>query len=245
MPMEKYMFSAKATAAHFKFLDSKPAFGDEFTISLYGDKPDTKSATYPGLSRGGISFGPCTVKIEAKDNGNGEYTTVVTTSIQNFNVKGFVTADLLEGGLVTHYRREWYDGPKQKTARITPLPAKFENLKVGGVDYSPILQLPEHFHHDDGRRQLYLNDVASNNNPVAIAPDPSYPRRIQGQNCEVEVSADTRRIRIANFGIVYFADWKWQDTGKSAQHLTLVGLDLRNPGGGGGGTVDGNGSPFP
>ena len=243
--MEKYLFNAKATAAHFTFLDSKPPFGDEFTISLYSETPDRKSATFPGLSRGGISFGPCTVTIDASDDGNGVYTTTVTTSVQNLNVKGFVTVDLLEGGLVTQYRREWYDTRREKVARVAPLPVKFQNLKVCGEDYSPILQLPEHFQYDATQRQRLLDDPSTPNDPQEIAQAPTFPRRVPAQNCEFEVSGDTRRIRIANFGIVSFADWKWTDTGKSAHRLTLIGLDLRNPGGGGGGTVDGNGSPYP
>jgi hypothetical protein len=65
----------------------------------------------------------------------------------------------------------------------------------------------------------------------------------------IEVSADTRRIKIPGFGIVSIADWTWYagddsfPANNKAQSVQLIGLGLRNPGVGGVAGVTGNGGP--
>jgi hypothetical protein len=247
--MEKYVFSAKAVAAHFSFTNGHPDFGDEFTLTYHSEAPgevqrDTGSRTGPE-----ISFTNSSVHISCA-KGDGVYTTIVRSALQGLNVHDVLTADSLECGLMTVYREEWYGDPaRPKRARAIPLPAVIRNLQVHGTPFRPgeELRLPEHFSYDDARRARYLNGEGPEIEPVGVSTAPGSP--VPTPRGHVEVSADKRRITIPKFGIVDFADWMWQppDTrtpARTAQSVQMIRLDLKNPGSGGASRVSGNGSPF-
>ncbi len=248
--MAKYLYSAKAVAAHFQFTDGNSHYGEEYTLVFHGEAPGEQHKDTGARSGPEISFSNSSVHISCKKE-SGVYTTLVRSTLKNFNVKDVLTADSIESGIMTVYREEWYsDEARPKRARAIPLPPVIENLKILDVPFrlGQELQLPEHFGYDDGRRAKYLNGEGREIEPVGIAP--ASGRRIPTSRGEIEVSADTRRISVPNFGIVYIADWKWQPQdaytpANSAHWVEMVRLELSNPGSGGGGGVGGDGTTGP
>jgi hypothetical protein len=247
--MEKYVYSAKAVAAHFNFTNGHPDFGDEFTLTYHSEAPGEVRKDTGGRSGPEISFTNSSVQISCT-KGAGVYTTIVRSSLQNLNVNDVLTADSIECGLMTVYREEWYVDPaRPRRARAIPLPAVIQNLRIHGVPFRPgqELRLPEHFSYDDARRARYLNGEGPEIEPVGVSAAPG--RRVATARGDVEVSADTRRITIPNFGIVDLADWMWQppDTrtpARTAQLVQMIRLELKNPGTGGASGTVGNGTPF-
>jgi hypothetical protein len=121
------------------------------------------------------------------------------------------------------------------------------NLKVCGVPYElgEQLELPKPFLLDADSREAYFRGDGDQIEPEGISAAPG--RRMRTGRGEIRISADTRRIAIPKFGIVYFADWIWKPPNihipaKTAQWVQLVKLHLKNPGSGGGGGVGGNGT---
>ena len=247
--MEKYIFSAKAVAAHFNFTNGHPDFGDQYTLTYHSDAPGEVRRDTGGRSGPEISFTNSSVHISCAKS-DGVYTTIVRSALQGFNVHDVLTADSIECGLMTVYREEWYGDPaRPKRARAIPLPAVIQNLQIHGVPFrlGQELRLPEHFIYDDARRTKYLNGEGPEIEPVGVSAAPGL--RVATSRGDIEVSADTRRTTIPKFGIVDFADWMWQppDTrtpARTAQWVQMVRLELKNPGSGGGSGVSGNGSPF-
>jgi hypothetical protein len=247
--MEKYVFSAKAVAAHFSFTNGHANFGDEYTLTYYSEAPGDVRKDTGGHSGPEISFANSSVQITCT-KANGVYTTEARSSLQNLNVNDVLTADSIECGLITVYREEWYPDPaRPRRARAMPLPAVIRNLKIHGVPFrlGQEVRLPEHFNDDDARRATYLNGEGPDIEPVGISAAPG--RSVATAHGDVAISADTRRITIPKFGIVDLADWMWQppDTrtpARTAQTVQLIRLDLKNPGTGGGSTVSGNGTPY-
>ncbi len=150
--------------------------------------------------------------------------------------------------VITEYREPWYYDPgRPRHPRILPLPPVYDDLTIYGYPYTRDLKLPAPFAFSERQRADYLSGIGPDIQPTPIASDPDYPGKIAAPNGKViEVSADTRRIRIEDFGIVYFADWKWlpldHECCKNAQWVELLRFDLGNPGGGGAGGAGGGGS---
>jgi len=247
--MDKYVYSAKAIAAHFNFTNGHPDFGSEYTLTYHSEAPGEVGRETGGRSGPEISFTNSSVHISCA-KGDGAYTTIVRSTLQNLNVNDVLTADSIECGLITVYREEWYGDPaRPKRARAIPLPAVVQNLQILGVPFrlGQELQLPDHFSYDDTRRANYLNGDGPEVDAVGVSPVPG--RSVATARGDIEISADTRRIVIPKFGIVDFADWMWQapdsrTPARTTQSVQMIRLELRNPGKGGGSHVSGNGSPF-
>jgi hypothetical protein len=247
--MSKYTFHAKAVAAHFRFTDGNRDFGDEFTVLLRSEAPhehhqDTGARTGPE-----VTFTHSFVHVSFQKEPGGVFTTVARAGVRNLNVRNRVTADALECGVMTVYREAWYGDPaRPRRARILPLPPVIENLTVSGMPYrvGQELQLPDAFAFDDARRARYFRGEEPEIEPQAISSAPGRP--LKTDRGEIDISADTRRITIPNFGIVDFADWMWlpADTDiaeRTAQWVQLIRYELGNPGNGSIAGVGGNGSP--
>jgi hypothetical protein len=174
---------------------------------------------------------------------------VAKSGLENFNVKDVVTADSLECGIETVYREEWRGNPKKpRRARILPRRPLIRNLKICGEPYDLDEQLkpPAPFLFDASQREEYFQGDSAEIEPEGISAAPG--RRMRTSCGEIRISADTRRIAIPKFGIVYFADWMWQPYDvhipeKTYQWVQLIRLELKNPGKGGAGGVGGNGTP--
>lgn len=245
---QRYVFHAKAVAAHFQFTDGRPDFGAEYALAFHAGSPFKHHAKTGRRTDSEISFTHSWVHVSCKEERGGVYTTIVRSGVKNYSVQGKVTADELEAGIMTVYRKEWYsDSSRPKRARILPLPPVIKDLKICGRPYrlGKELQLPEPFGFNDARRKKYFRGDEPEIEPVGVS---AAPGRSESTECgEIEISADTRRIAIPNFGIVTLADWTWVSSkihlaAHTAQWIQLVGLDLKNPGRGGGAGVGGNGT---
>lgn len=248
--MSKYTFHAAAVAAHYQFAKKEHEdFGHEYSAIYLGDSPhahDTRRGGRKGLE---MSFSDSFVSVDCKEVSKGVFVTVAKSGLENFNAEDVVTADRLECGIETVYREEWGRDPKRpKRARILPRKPELVNLKICGEPYElgDQLELPAPFLYDAAAREAYFRGDGAYIEPQGISAAPG--RRMRTKCGEIRISADTRRIAIPKFGIVYFADWTWLPPdihvpAKTAQWVQLVRLDRKNPGRGGGGGVGGNGTP--
>jgi len=246
--MPKYTFHAAAVAAHFRVTNGHQDFGHEYSSIYLGDSPHGHDSRTGGRKGPEITFTDSFVSIECKEE-KGAFVTVAKSGLENFNVKDVVTADSLECGIETVYREEWRGNPKKpKRARILPRRPVIRNLKICGEPYDLEEQLkpPAPFLFDASQREEYFQGDSAEIEPEGISAAPG--RRMRTSCGEIRISADTRRIAIPKFGIVYFADWMWQPYDvhipeKTSQWVQLIRLELKNPGKGGAGGVGGNGTP--
>ncbi len=245
-----YTFHAKSLAAHFRFSnDCDDDFGPEFALGFHGRSPFKHKDRPGGHEHPEISFKHSWVHIVTRQE-RGVYTTVVKAGLKDLNVKGKLLAKEIEAGIMTVYREEWYaDRARPRRARILPLRPAVEGLKICGEPYrlGKELILPEPLEYSDARRKAYFAGEGDEINPIDVSDTPGKREKLP---CgEVAISKDTRRIEIPDFGIVNFAQWNWLPRDlhrheQTAQRFQLIGLELRNPGSGGGGGVIGGGSPY-
>jgi hypothetical protein len=246
-----YTFHAHALAAHYHFIDDRGEdFGPEYALAFEGRQPFKHREKTGGHSHPEISFSHSWVHISTKIERGGAYTTIAKSGLKDLRVKGKVTIDELEAGIMTVYREEWYRDPNRpKRPRILPLPPVIKNLKICGRPYrlGKELRLPEAFTFSDAERKKYFLGEGPEIEPVEIS---NAPGQREATECgEIAISADSRRIQIPDFGIVTLAEWKWlpckiHTHAQTAQWVQLIGLDLKNPGSGGGGGLVGGGSPY-
>lgn len=250
--LQSYTFQTRALAAHFRFTNgSGEDFGPEYALAFHGRAPFKHKEKTGDHRHPEISFTHSWVHIAAKQERAGVYTAVAKTGLKNLNVKGKLMADEIEAGMMAVYREEWYGGPaSRKHPRILPLPPVIKNLRICGQPYQlgKQLLLPEPFELSDEQRKQYFLGQGPEIEPLAISEAPG--KRLSSACGEIEVSADTRRIRIPDFGIVTFAEWKWlppnaHRAAHTVQWMQLVSLELSNPGSGGGGGLSIGGKAGP
>ena len=251
LPFHSYTFHAKALAAHFHFTtDSDDDFGPEFALAFHGRGPVKHKEKGDGRLRGEYQFKRSWVHVSTRELRGGVYVTVAKSGLRGLNIKGKVTADEIEAGIMAVYRKEWFADPRRpRRPRILPLPPVFDDLRICGKPYrlDKELRLPEAFRFSEARRKEYFAGEGPEIEPVAISDVPV--RREPCDGVEMEISSDTRRIEIPKFGIVTFADWTWVPPNihiapHTVQRVQLIGLDLKNPGSGGGGGASGGGTPY-
>jgi hypothetical protein len=250
--LKGYSFHAHALAAHYRFIyDTDDDFGPEYSLAFQGRQPFRHKERTGGREHDEISFRHSWVHVFTRIGRGGVYTTIAKSGLRDLRVKGNkLTIDEIEAGIMTVYREEWYrDKSRPKRARILPLPPVIKNLKICGRPYrlDKELRLPEAFRLSEAQRKRYFLGEGPEIEPVEIMDKPG--RREETDCGEITISEDTRRIEIPKFGIVTLAEWKWLPADKhlhmhTAQLVQLVGLDLKNPGSGGGGGVSGGGTPF-
>lgn len=244
-PSPGYTYRAKVIAANFVFSTGvQPDFGDEFTLEVNTNTPGLYRKPTGGQTGSYVSFADSWVEVSCEEKPGGVHTTIATAALSNFNVKGILTADLLKCRVMTVYHDAWGDPKKSTYARALPLLPEIQNLKIYGVPFrlGQELQLPEPFNYDDAGRSAYFNGQGPEIQPAGISQVPG--RRIPTAQGDIELSDDTRRITVPNFGIVNIADWQpWKPDSRTSGHwVQLIGLNLSNPTTGGGSGAGGNGS---
>ncbi len=245
-----YTFHAKAVAAHFRFIDAEcDDFGPEFALAFHGRSPFRHKERTGEHKHPEIRFKRSWLHITATER-RGVHTVVAKAGLKDLDVKGKVTADEIEAGIMAVYHEEWFgDSDRRKAPRILPLRPVIKNLKICGDAYrlGKELVLPDAFDFSDDRRTKYFAGEGPEIEPVGIYDAPGERKK---SDCgEIAISRDTRRIDIPNFGIVTLADWKWLPCDihtheRTVQWVELIGLDLKNPGTGGGSGAGGGGVPY-
>ena len=191
--------------------------------------PDRKAGTYKAQHAGytitGIlSYGACQSEINAmKEDSDGFFRTEIRSTIEDLKVTGEfpLSADCISIGLVSVYRRQWFERqtPYAGHARVLPIDCSLGNLSVEGRAANDWLPAP--FHFSAAQREAYLRDDD---------PDPATEAAIQAA---IDGSA-SRFVKIPNFGSIYFGEWSIAGSAAS-QHvhqMTMLRLAMGSPVGG-------------
>jgi hypothetical protein len=184
-----------------------------------------RSATHPGYAITGIlSYGACQSEVHAmEEDSDGFFRTEVRSTVENFKVEGVfpLSADRISMGLVTVYRRHWYDrqSPHAEHVRVLPMDCSLGNLSVNGRTANEWLPAP--FHYSAAQREAYLR---------GDDPDPVTQAAIQA----AIAGSASRSVKIPNFGTIYFGEWTIAETAASQQvpQLTMLRLAMGSPVGG-------------
>jgi len=245
---ERYAFDAQAVAAFYSSTtDARENFGAQYALIYHGE--DTfREKQRLGRKKSSISFRRSFVEISCKKERGGVYRTIAKSGLEGLDVDGKVTAEKIESGIMTVYREKWYGDPtRPRRARILPLPPVIKGLKICGTPFrlGTEIELPKPFSFTEERREKYFEGDEPEIEPVGLSA--ASGKSVSAKCGELVVSADTRTIEILGVGTVTIANWTWQPPeiyrpARTAQWIQLIGLDLKNPGSGGGGGVGGNGT---
>jgi len=199
--------------------------------------PDKKAGHYnaqqaPFEISGLLSHGGCTSEVIAHPEDNdGFFRTEVRATLNNLNVEGgALTADQITLGMVTMYRRQWFDNgkPHAKRVRVVSYGCSIVNLVVKG---SPVKDyLPAPFHYSTDRCEAYLR---------GDDPDPAAEAEIR----KAITDSPSRLLYVKNFGRIYFGEWTLlpSDDWHPIHQIYMVRMALGSPQSGNGGGPGGGG----
>lgn len=181
---------------------------------------------------GVISHGGCTSEVTAAaEDKDGFFRTEVRATLNNLNVEGGVLiADQVTLGMVTVYRRHWFDNGKPHATRVRVLPygCSLVNLRVNGKAVPD--QLPAPFHYSADRCESYLR---------GDDPDPKVEDEIR----QAITGTPSRLLYVKNFGRIYFGEWTLLPSADwhPIHQIYMLRLALGSPQTGGSGTGGGQG----
>jgi hypothetical protein len=226
MPIKGFLYHGQAAAAQGQI--TRPV-SDTIAGHAQCALPDRQagqpSATHPGYAITGIlSYGACHSEINAmEEDSDGFFRTEVRSTVENLRVVGEfpLSADRISMGLVSVYRRQWFDRqtPYAGYARVLPIDCSLGNLSVNGRAANDWLPAP--FRFSAVQREAYLREDD---------PDPATEAAIQA----AITGSTSRFVKIPNFGSIYFGEWSIAGTAAS-QHvyqLTMLRLAMGSPVGG-------------
>jgi len=183
-----------------------------------------------------VSHGGCTSEVIAHpEDKDGFFRIEVRASVNNLNVEGgALTAGRIALGLVSVYRRHWFDNGKAhgRRVRVVPYGCSIENLMVNGRPVADSLPAPFHYSTDQCETYLHANE-----------PDPAMEEAIRNA-----ISGSPARFQyVKNFGRIFFGEWtilpgaNWH----LIHQIYMLRLALGSPqtGGGGAGGGQTNGGP--
>lgn len=163
--------------------------------------PDKKSGRYTSIQEpfeiaGLISHAGCTSEVNAMPEDNeGFFRTEVRSTLSKLNIEGSIlTADSITLGMVSMYRRQWFDNGKSHATRVrvTPYGCKIENLTVKGIPVKDFLPAP--FHYSKDHCEAYLR---------GDEPDAAVETEIRA----AITASPARLLYVKNFGRIYFGEW--------------------------------------
>jgi len=237
--MNDYMYHAEAYGVDADITDPGPYKLDGHgKCGLPDSKPGKCNGHHDGHTmKGGLSHGTCATEVHAMpEDKDGFFRTEIRSTIENLNVDGksILHVNRIRFGMVTVFRRQWYDrgGSHDRRTRVLPLDCGFENLTLNG---SPLdLKLPAPFHYSTDRRESYL---------AADEPDP----QVDGEVRQAITDSISRSIFIPNFGRIFFGEWTLlpNDKWHQVHQIFMLRFAFSSPpagsGTGGGGQGDGTG----
>lgn len=184
-----------------------------------------------------IGHGGCSSEVIASPEDNeGFFRTEVRSTLNNLNVEnGALLADRITLGMVSVYRRHWFDNGKLHAtrARILPVNCSIVNLRVNGKAVED--RLPAPFHYSMDRCETYLR---------GDEPDPAVEQDIR----QAIIGSPTRLLYVKNFGRIYFGEWmllpgaNWHPIHQIYMLRLAMGSPQTGTGGGPGGQSDGGGT---
>lgn len=234
MPMKEYLYHGQAVGFEADIWEPGPHKIDGHARC---GVPDKKAGHYtaqqdPFELPGVLSHGGCTSEVHAMpEDTDGFFRTEVRATLNNLNVEGgILTADRITLGLVTVYRRDWFDTGKThaRRVRVVPYGCSIENLMVKGAPVKDYLPAP--FHYSTDRCETYLR---------GDDPDAAVDAEIR----KAIADSPARCLYVKNFGRIYFGEWTLlpTDNWHPVHQIAMLRMALGSPQSGGGTGTGGQG----
>jgi hypothetical protein len=237
MPFKEFNYHGQAVGFYADIWEPGPHKVEHARSAVTGKKPGHNTAKQdPFEIPTVVSHGGCTTEViaHAEDN-DGFFRTEVHATLNNLNMEGGVlTADQIKMGMVSVYRRKWWDNgkPHAQRVRVVPYGCSIVNLKVKGEAVKD--HLPAPFHYSTDRCETYLR---------GDDPDP----KVEAELRKAITDSPTRLLYVKNFGRIFFGEWTLlpSDDWHPIHQIYMVRMALGSPqtgsGGGSGGQGDGSG----
>lgn len=237
MPMKKYRYHGLAFGVDANITDPGP-----YRLDCHGKcaLPDGKAGRHAGehsgfTMPGGLSHGPCITSVHAMpEDQQGFFRTEIRATVDNLRVDGgaVLSIDHINLGMVTMYRRDWFDqpGPHARRTRVLPMDCSLVNLTIDGQPLD--LKLPPPFHYSEDRRENYLRgDV----------PDDVVDAEVR----QAIIDSPSRSIHVPNLGRIFFGEWTLipNEIWHPVHQISMLRMAFGTPpsGGGTGGNGQGDG----
>jgi len=242
MPMERYLYHGEAVGFDADIWEPGPYKVDGHArcgvVNRAPGKWSAQQDKYDDIPAV-ISHGGCSSVVSALDeDSDGFFRTEIKTTLNDLKVEGdALTATRIVMGMVTMYKREWYErsGPKEAFARVIPYGCEFEGLAMKGKPVDDPLAPP--FHYSTDQCEAYLRGATR---------DPKMDAEIR----QAIADSGKRFKYVKNFGRIFFGEWtvlpdeNWYPT----HRISMIRLAMGSPqsgGGSGGGSSGGGGSDPP
>ena len=237
MPFKEFLYHGQAVGFDADIWEPGPHKVDHARCGV----PDKKAGHYTAQQAafeipGVLSHGGCTSEVIAHpEDKDGFFRTEVHATLNGLNVEGGVlTADKITLGMVSHYRRQWFDNgkPHATRVRVVPYGCSIENLRVKGAPVKDYLPAP--FHYSTDRCEAYLR---------GDDPDAGVEAEIR----KAITDSPSRFLYVKNFGRIFFGEWTLlpSEDWHPIHQISMVRMALGSPqtggGTGGGGQGDGTG----
>lgn len=238
MPMDAYLYHGQAVAFEADIWEPGP---HKIEGHARCGVPDKKAGHYTGQQGpfeipNVISHGGCSSVVHAmEEDHDGYFRTEVSATLQDLKVEGdALTADQITMGMVSVYRRHWFDNgkPHARRVRVVPYGCSIVNLRLKGVPVPDLLPAP--FHYSKDRCEAYLR---------ADQPDPTMEAEIRKA-----ISDSPARFKyVKNFGRIYLGEWTLlpSENWHPIHHISMLRMALGSPqsGSGSGGSGQNDGGP--
>jgi hypothetical protein len=188
--------------------------------------PDRNPGNYTGQHDGHavpniLSYGACRTEINAThEDADGFFRTEIHATVDDLKVVGDfpLSVDRIAMGMVTVYRRHWYEGqnPPVMSVRVLPIDCSLGDLIVSGKPAAEFLPPP--FSYSQAKREAYLR---------GDQPDP----QIEADIHQAIAGSASRFVSIPNFGRIFFGEWTITGDGASqhAHRISMLRLALGSP----------------
>jgi hypothetical protein len=237
MPFKRFFYYGQAVGFEADIWEPGPYKFEHAKCALPGHDPGNPKAHYgafdiPDL----IAHSGCSSEVNALPEDNeGFFRTEVRAIVNNLTIEGDgLTVDQVVFGMVSMYRRQWWDSgkPYARRVRVVPYGCKLVNLKVKGAPAKDYLPAP--FHYSVDQCETYLR---------ADAPDHTMDAEIR----KAITDTPSRLLYVKNFGRIYFGEWlllpskDWHPIHQIYMLRLALGSPGSGSGGAGGGQTDGGG----
>ena len=227
MPMDTYLYHGQAVGFEADIWEPGPHKIDGHARC---GLPDQKPGRYTGQQGpfeipNLIAHGGCTTEVHAMaEDGENFFRTEVHATLKDLKVEGdALTADEITLGMVTMYRRNWYDSPKPhaRRLRVVPYGCRIVNLRIKGVPVPDFLPAP--FHYSKDRCEAYMR---------ADDPDPAAEVEIR----KAITDSPARFKYVKNFGRIYLGEWTLlpNENWHPIHQISMLRMALGSPQSGGG-----------
>lgn len=198
MPMVEFQYHGQAIAFEADIWEPGP-----YKIDRHAEcrLPDKKPGHYtaqrdPFEIPGVLSHGGCTSEVIATaEDKEGFFRTEVHATLNNLNVEGgALTADRITLGMISMYRRQWFDNgkPYATRVRVVPYGCSIVGLRAKGAPVED--HLPAPFHYSSDRCETYLR---------GDDPDAAVEAEIR----QAIADSPSRFLYVKNLGRIFLGEW--------------------------------------